>query len=51
MDRLVIVGAARMWRERHQASPLGRVLAHIEQHRDAGRYALVQASSIEEGQT
>lgn len=50
MDRLVIVGAARMWRERHQASPLGRVLAHIEQHRDSSRYALVQASGIAEAQ-
>ena len=50
MDRLVIVGAARLWRQRHQASPLGRVLAHIEQHRDASRYALVQASDIAEAQ-
>jgi hypothetical protein len=50
MDRLVIVGAARMWRERHHASPLGRVLAHIEQHRDPRRYALVPADGIVEVQ-
>jgi serine/threonine protein kinase len=46
MDRLVIVGAARMWRERHQASPLGRVLAYIEQHRDGQEFGLVQASAL-----
>lgn len=50
MDRLVIVGAARMWRERHQGSPLGRVLAHIEQHRDSSAFAMVQASGITGGQ-
>lgn len=49
MDRLVIVGAARMWRERHQGSSMGRVLAHIEQHRDGSAFALVQASSIAGG--
>ncbi len=47
MDRLVIVGAARMWRERHQQSPIGRVLAHIEEHRDGQAFAMVQASQIE----
>ena len=46
MDRLVIVGAARMWRERHQASALGRVLTHIEQHRDGSTFTMVQASAI-----
>jgi serine/threonine protein kinase len=50
MDRLVIVGAARMWRERHQGSSMGRVLAHIEQHRDGSAFAMVQASGISEGQ-
>ncbi|MCA8171411.1 AAA domain-containing protein [Burkholderia gladioli] len=47
MDRLVIVGAARMWRERHQRSPMGRVLAHIETHRDNKAFAMVQASALE----
>lgn len=47
MDRLVIVGAARMWRERHQRSPMGRVLAHIEAHRDDKAFAMVQASALE----
>jgi len=50
MDRLVIVGAARMWRDRHQGSPMGRVLAHIEQHRDDSAFAMVQASGICGGQ-
>ncbi|WP_375576646.1 AAA domain-containing protein [Paracidovorax oryzae] len=47
MDRLVIVGAARMWRERHQRSPMGRVLAHIEAHRDDKAFTMVQASALE----
>lgn len=47
MDRLVIVGAARMWRERHQRSPMGRVLAHIEAHRDDKAFAMVQAAALE----
>lgn len=50
MDRLVVVGAARMWRERHQGSPLGKVLAHIEHNRDGSRFAMVQASGISGGQ-
>jgi serine/threonine protein kinase len=50
MDRLVIVGAARMWRDRHQASPMGRVLAHIEAHRDGSDFAVVRASGITGGQ-
>ncbi|EEL8401263.1 AAA family ATPase [Salmonella enterica] len=50
MDRLVIIGAARMWRERHQTSALGRVLNHIETHRDGNNFNLVQALAIEEGQ-
>lgn len=44
MDRLVIVGAARMWRERNQRFPMGRVLAHIEAHRDDKTFAMVQSS-------
>lgn len=50
MDRLVIVGAARMWRDRHQNSPMGKVLAHIEQNRDGSLFAMAQASSITRGQ-
>lgn len=46
MDRLVIVGAARMWRERHQRSPMGRVLAHIETHRDDKAFSMVPASAM-----
>jgi serine/threonine protein kinase len=47
MDRLVIVGAARMWRERHQRSAMGRVLAHIEAHRDDKAFRMVKASALE----
>lgn len=47
MDRLVIVGAARMWRERHQRSPMGRVLAHIEKRRDDKAFAMIQSSAME----
>lgn len=43
MERLVIVGAARMWRERNQRSPVGRVLEYIEAHRDGERFMIVQA--------
>lgn len=32
MDRLIIVGAASMWRGRNANSPLGRVLTFIEQN-------------------
>lgn len=47
MDRLVIVGATRMWRERNQRSPLGRVLAYIEEHRDGESFAAEQAIAIQ----
>ena len=50
MDRLIIIGAARMWREKHQTSALGRVLAYIEKHRDGNNFNLVQALGIEDGQ-
>jgi len=50
MDRLIIIGAARMWRERNQRSPMGRVLAHIETHRDDKRFAIVPASHAGGGQ-
>lgn len=43
MDRLIIVGAARMWRERHQQSPMGRVLSYIESHRNPDDFAIVPA--------
>lgn len=47
MDRLIIVGAARMWRERNQRTPLGTVLSFIEQHRDGESYATVPAAAIQ----
>jgi serine/threonine protein kinase len=50
MDRLIIVGAAKMWRERNQTSPMGKVLAHIEQHRDGRSFDIVNALSITRSQ-
>jgi len=50
MDRLIIVGAARMWRERNQRSPLGQVLAYIEEHRDDESFATEQAMAIQRAQ-
>lgn len=49
MDRLIIVGAAQMWRERHQSSPLGRVLEYIEQHRDGQAFNLLDANTTTRG--
>lgn len=46
MDRLIIVGAANMWRERNQSSPIGRVLAYIDNHRDGNSFDIVNASGI-----
>jgi superfamily I DNA and/or RNA helicase len=47
MDRLIIVGAARMWRERNQGSPMGQVLAYIEEHRDGVSFATELAVAIQ----
>lgn len=46
MDRLIIVGAANMWRERNQTSPIGKVLAYIDNHRDGKSFDIVNASGI-----
>ena len=46
MDRLIIVGSANMWRERNQTSPIGKVLAHIDNHRDGKSFDIVNASGI-----
>jgi hypothetical protein len=43
MDRLVIVGAARMWRGKNHGSPMGRVLHFIEHRESAHHYRLVSA--------
>ena len=50
MDRLIIVGAARMWRERNQRTPLGKVLGFIEQHRDGESFATEPAAAIQGAQ-
>jgi serine/threonine protein kinase/DNA polymerase III delta prime subunit len=49
MERLVIIGAARMWRERHQRSAMGQVLSYIEAHRDGKSFSIIQASHVEAG--
>lgn len=46
MDRLIIIGATNMWRERNQTSPIGRVLAYIDSHRDGNSFDIVNASSL-----
>ena len=43
MDRLVIVGAGRMWRDRNQKAPLGRVLQYIETHEDKKHFSFTDA--------
>jgi hypothetical protein len=43
MDRLIIVGAARMWRERNQQSPFGKILSYVEQHADSSHFRLIEA--------
>ena len=43
MDRLFIVGAGRMWKDRNQESPLGRILNFIETHADEKNFRIVKA--------
>jgi serine/threonine protein kinase len=43
MDRLFIVGAARMWRETNRNSPLGRVYSFIESRVDGKNFQIVHA--------
>jgi hypothetical protein len=49
MDRLVIVGAARMWRDRNQEAPLGRVLQYIETHQDKKNFSIKDAMQQRRG--
>lgn len=46
MDRLVIVGASRMWRNKNKAAPLGRVLSHIERNGATQSIALASANDV-----
>ena len=46
MERLIIVGAARMWRERNQQSPFGRILSYVEQHADPSRFRIMEALGV-----
>ena len=43
MDRLIIVGAAKMWRDRNQEAPLGRVLQYIETHKDHKNFTIKES--------
>jgi superfamily I DNA and/or RNA helicase len=43
MDRLIIVGAAKMWRDRNQEAPLGRVLQYIETHQDNENFTIKES--------
>jgi superfamily I DNA and/or RNA helicase len=46
MDRLVIVGAARMWREKNRDFPFGRVLSYIESRIDGDNFALLSSPTV-----
>lgn len=46
MDRLIILGATRMWRDAHRDSPMGKVLAYIEANRDGINFDIVDAVNI-----
>jgi serine/threonine protein kinase len=46
MDRLVIVGAKRMWSDANQNSPLGRVVRFIEEKVDDNNYAFLDANQV-----
>lgn len=46
MDRLVILGAKRMWSEANQSSPLGRVVRFIEEKVDDSNYAFLDANQV-----
>jgi superfamily I DNA and/or RNA helicase len=43
MDRLIIVGAAKMWRDRNQEAPLGRVLKYIETNNDSKNFTIKES--------
>jgi serine/threonine protein kinase len=46
MDRLVIVGAARMWREKNREFPFGKVLSYIESRIDGDNFALLSSPTV-----
>jgi superfamily I DNA and/or RNA helicase len=45
MDRLIIVGATRMWRSPNDDRPLGKVLRFIEARQDGEHFAVIGANS------
>jgi superfamily I DNA and/or RNA helicase len=49
MDRLVIVGASRMWSEANVFSPLGRVLNFIKSRAPSPDYGIVKAEQLLNG--
>lgn len=46
MERLVVVGAAPMWRGKNEGTPLGQVLKKIESLRAADRAAIIEAQEF-----
>jgi len=46
MDRLVIVGASRMWRENNSEFPFGKVLSYIENRVDGTKFALLNSPTV-----
>ena len=45
MDRLIIVGATRMWRSPNEDRPLGKVLRFIEGRQDGDHFAVIGANA------
>jgi len=46
MDRLIIVGAGRMWREKNQQAPFGKVLSYVESRADAKNFSLISTNDL-----
>lgn len=46
MDRLIIVGATRMWRGSNAEFPFGRVLSYIESRLDGEQFALMSSPTM-----
>ncbi|APD85399.1 nuclease [Alteromonas sp. Mex14] len=46
MDRLIIVGDARMWKGKNEKRPLGQVLSFIENQKDKNQYQILSTQGM-----
>lgn len=46
MERLVLVGASRMWTEANTASPMAKVMAFIHKRLDHSDFSIVESSDL-----